>query len=99
MNWWEISSSSCLEDSLLESSNYTTSTTQDAGRDPYVDPVVVKGCSGVAALEATEVTETRQGPGDEGHTGADREVGKECWQFRYRNCHGTRRSGGHATRS
>ena len=44
---------------LLESSNYTTSTTQDAGRDPYVDPVVVKGCSGVAALEATEATETK----------------------------------------
>ena len=68
---------------MLESSNYTTSTTQDAGRDPYVDPVVVKGCSEVAALEETEVTETKQGPGDhEGPTGTDREIGKECWQFR-----------------
>ena len=84
---------------MLESSNYTTSTTQDAGRDPYVDPVVVKGCSGVAILEATEVAEIRQGPGDEGHTGVVREAGKECWQFSSRYSYGAQRSGGHAERS
>ena len=72
---------------MSESSNCTKSSNQDARGDPYVDPVTIKGYTGVATLKTTGPAEIRQGPGigqglgDEGDFGVVGKVSKKCWQL------------------